>query len=35
VLQNFEKALKLNPHNLLARQLQAKFVEGMKQATAQ
>ena len=35
VLQNFEKARKLNPHNLLARQLQAKFVEGMKQATAQ
>lgn len=35
VLQNFEKALKLNPHNQLARQLQAKFVEGMKQATAQ
>ena len=35
VLQNFEKALKLNPHNLLAAQLQAKFVEGMKQATAQ
>ncbi len=35
VLQNFEKALKLNPHNLLARQLQAKFIEGMKQATAQ
>lgn len=35
VLQNFEKALKLNPHNLLVAQLQAKFVEGMKQATAQ
>jgi hypothetical protein len=35
VMQNYEKALKLNPHNLLAAQLQAKFVEGMKQATAQ
>ena len=35
VMQNYERALKLNPHNTLAQQLQAKFVEGMKQATAQ
>ena len=35
VMQNYEKALKLNPHNQLAQELQAKFVEGMKQATAQ
>jgi hypothetical protein len=35
VMQNYEKALKLNPNNQLARQLQAKFLEGMKQATAQ
>jgi hypothetical protein len=33
VMQNYEKALKLNPDNALARQLQEKFVEGMKQAT--
>ena len=33
VMQNYEKALKLNPNNHLARQLQAKFQEGMKQAT--
>ena len=32
VMQNFEKALKLNPENLLAKQLQQKFFEGMKQA---
>jgi tetratricopeptide (TPR) repeat protein len=35
VLQAYEKALKLNPLNTLAQELQAKFVEGMKQATAQ
>ena len=33
VMQNYEKALKLNPDNLLAKQLQEKFLEGMKQAT--
>jgi tetratricopeptide (TPR) repeat protein len=33
VMQNYEKALKLNPDNTLARQLQEKFLEGMKQAT--
>ena len=33
VMQNFEKALKLNPDNQLAQQLQQKFFEGMKQAT--
>ena len=32
VMQNFEKALKLNPENQLAMQLQQKFFEGMKQA---
>ena len=32
VMQNFEKALKLNPDNQLAKQLQQKFMEGMKQA---
>ena len=32
VMQNFEKALKLNPDNQLAKQLQQKFLEGMKQA---
>ena len=35
VMQNYEKALKLNPNNELAKQLLDKFVEGMKQATAQ
>jgi len=30
VMQNYEKALKLNPDNALARQLQEKFHEGMK-----
>lgn len=35
VMENYEKALKLNPHNTLAQELQAKFVEGMRQATAQ
>ena len=33
--ENFEKALKLNPNNHLAQNLQAKFLEGMKQATKQ
>ena len=33
VMQNFEKALKLNPDNQLAKQLQQKFFEGMKQQT--
>jgi len=33
VMQNYEKALKLNPDNILAKQLQEKFLEGMKQAT--
>ena len=32
VMQNYEKALKLNPNNELAKQLQQKFLEGMKQA---
>ena len=31
VMQNFEKALKLNPNNQLAQQLQQKFFEGMEQ----
>ena len=35
VMQYFEKALKLNPDNQLAQQLQQKFLEGMKQATGQ
>ena len=30
VMQNFEKALKLNPDNQLASQLQEKFFEGMQ-----
>ena len=33
VMQNYEKALKLNPDNQLALQLQQKFLEGMKQQT--
>lgn len=33
VMQNYEKALKINPDNHLAKQLQQKFNEGMKQAT--
>ena len=33
VMQNYEKALKLNPENQLAVQLQQQFFEGMKQAT--
>ena len=32
VMQNYEKALKLNPNNQLAKQLQEKFFEGMKAA---
>lgn len=35
VLQNYEKALNLNPDNILAKALQEKFMEGMKQATQQ
>lgn len=35
VLQNYEKALRLNPDNTLAKTLQEKFLEGMKQATGQ
>ena len=31
-MQNYEKALKINPDNELAKQLQAKFTEGMRQA---
>lgn len=34
VMQNYEKALKLNPDNQLAKQLQQKFYEGMKHATS-
>jgi len=33
VMQNYEKALWLNPNNALAKQLQQQFMEGMKQAT--
>jgi hypothetical protein len=33
VMQNYEKALKLNPNNQLAQQLQQKFLEGMRQQT--
>ena len=32
VMHNYEKALKINPNNELAKQLQAKFEEGMRQA---
>ena len=32
-MQNYEKALRLNPGNALAKQLQQQFLEGMKQAT--
>ncbi len=35
VMQNYEKALKINPDNQLARQLQQKFFEGMRQQTEQ
>ncbi len=31
-MENYEKALKINPDNELAKQLQQKFFEGMKQA---
>lgn len=31
VMQNYEKALKLNPNNQLAKDLQQKFYEGMRQ----
>ena len=31
VMQNYEKALKINPNNQLAQQLQQKFLDGMKQ----
>lgn len=30
VMQNFEKSLKINPENTLAKQLQQKFYDGMK-----
>ena len=33
VMRNYEKALKLNPDNQLARQLQQQFFEGMRQQT--
>jgi hypothetical protein len=33
VMQNYEKALQLNPENLLAKELQQKFFEGMRQQT--
>ena len=32
VMQNYEKALKINPNNQLAQQLQLKFLDGMKLA---
>ena len=32
VMQNYEKALKLNPDNQLAKQLQEQFFEGMRKA---
>lgn len=32
VMENYEKALKINPENRLARQLYAKFKDGMRQA---
>jgi hypothetical protein len=32
-MQNYEKALKLNPDNQLTKQLQQKFFEGMQQQT--
>ena len=35
VMDNFEKALKHNPDNQLAKDLQDKFFEGMRQATGQ
>ena len=33
VMENYEKALKLNPDNQLAQQLQQQFLEGMRQQT--
>ena len=33
VMQNYEKALKLNPDNPIARQLQQQFFDGMRQQT--
>ena len=33
VMENYEKALKLNPNNELAKQLQEKFYEGMRSMT--
>ena len=35
VMQYYEKALKLNPDNQLAKQLLQQFLDGMKQATGQ
>lgn len=35
VMQNYEKALKINPNNQLAKELQQKFSEGMRQATGE
>ena len=35
VMQNYEKALALNPDNQLAKQLQQKFFEGMQQQAGQ
>lgn len=35
VLQNYENALRLNPNNQLAKDLQQKFYEGMNKQTAQ
>jgi hypothetical protein len=32
-MQNYEKALQLNPDNLLAKELQQKFFEGMRMQT--
>ena len=32
MMQNYEKALKINPNNQLAQQLQQKFLDGLKQA---
>ena len=33
VMENYEKALRLNPNNTLAQNLQQKFLKGMKQHT--
>ena len=33
VMQNYEKALRLNPNNELAKELQQKFLDGMKEHT--